>query len=239
MRYWLDLVIALPFAALPKRTWEDWDLPVVNVVFASSLLTLFAGTTLGITGFFAYIERILRLSEFTAPPLMILVVVSYVIGTPRGVFSLYLVFSGLVRAVAWYIGEPHGDPILTGIDSAWRRWRHAKDRRRQTDARLALEKRDEPDRLYDGAWAGLPDATYVVVAARRKPGWDKGTWVITNDGWFTLGEPFDRPMPNGLRTVYPLTLQTSTLDVLRKGVSYELPPLRAARTETPRAPAES
>jgi hypothetical protein len=67
---------------------------------------------------------------------------------------------------------------------------------------------------------------YVVVAARRKPGWTKGTWVVTNDGWFTLGEPFDRPMPNGLRTVYPLTLQTSTLEVLRKGVSYELPPLR-------------
>ena len=48
-----------------------------------------------------------------------------------------------------------------------------------------------------------------------------GTWVITNDGWFTLGEPFDRPTPNGLRTVYPLTLQTTTLAVHRKGVSYQ------------------
>ena len=44
----------------------------------------------------------------------------------------------------------------------------------------------------------------------------------------TLGEPFDRPMSNGLRTVYPLTLQT-TADVLRKGLSYELPPLRPTR----------
>ena len=73
----------------------------------------------------------------------------------------------------------------------------------------------------------------MVVAARRKPGWVTGTWVITNDGWFTLGEPFDRPTPNGLRTVYPLTLQTSTLEVLRKGVSYELPPLRSTRVHPP------
>jgi hypothetical protein len=98
--------------------------------------------------------------------------------------------------------------------------------RTKRNERLALEKADEPDRLYDGAWAGLEGVDYVVVAARRKPGWIKGTWVITGDGWFTLGEPFDRPMPNGLRTIYPLTLQTTTLDVLRKGVSCELPPLR-------------
>ena len=51
-------------------------------------------------------------------------------------------------------------------------------------------------------------------------------------GWFTLGEPFDRPMPNGLRTVYPLTLQTTALDVLRKGVN-ELPPLRT-RVDRPK-----
>jgi hypothetical protein len=35
-------------------------------------------------------------------------------------------------------------------------------------------------------------------------------------------------MPQGLRTVYPLLLQTNTLEVLRNGVSYELPPLRSA-----------
>jgi hypothetical protein len=118
--------------------------------------------------------------------------------------------------------------MLTGLDHLWRRLRSDARARSERDARLALEKIDEPDRRYHGEWAGLPDVTYVVVAARRKPGWTKGTWVITSDGWFTLGEPFDRPMPNGLRTVYPLTLQTSTLEVLRKGVSYELPPLRKA-----------
>ena len=46
----------------------------------------------------------------------------------------------------------------------------------------------------------------------------------------TLGEPFDRPLPQGLRTLYPLTAQTLGADVLRKGVSYELPPLSPAPT---------
>ena len=67
---------------------------------------------------------------------------------------------------------------------------------------------------------------FVIVAARRKAGWTAGTFVITDDGWFTLGQPFDRPTPNGIRTIYPLTM-LQTLEVLRKGVAYQLPPLRA------------
>jgi hypothetical protein len=225
-------LIAYPLATLagllPKRHWEDIDLPVLNCAFASALLTFFAGTTLGITGFFSYMAYVLAQREWTAPPFMIYVFISYVFATPRGLFSVYLTATGLLRAVAWYTGEPFGDPTLTGIDWLWHRLRSDAHQRSARNTRLALEKVEEPDRRYDGEWAGLPDVTCVVVAARRKPGWTKGTWVITSDGWFTLGEPFDRPMPNGLRTVYPLTLQTSTLEVLRKGVSYQLPPLRKA-----------
>ena len=73
----------------------------------------------------------------------------------------------------------------------------------------------------------------MIVAARRKPDWQKGTFVVTSDGWFTLGEPFDRPTPNGLRTIYPLMLQT-TPDVVRKAVTYELPPLRQTRANPPK-----
>jgi hypothetical protein len=36
-------------------------------------------------------------------------------------------------------------------------------------------------------------------------------------------------MPNGLRTIYPLTAQT-TLEAVRKSVSYELPPMRPTKT---------
>ena len=105
------------------------------------------------------------------------------------------------------IDEPHGDPVLdrhrrAGEDERARRTR-AIGACRARAARGAVE----PDRRYDGEWAGLTGVDLVIVAARRKPGWTKGTFVITGDGWFTLGEPFDRPTPNGLRTIYPLTLQ--------------------------------
>jgi hypothetical protein len=243
VRATLDLFIALPFAFLPKHRWDDWNLPIQNVVLASAMLTLFGGAALGISGFFAHMGAILELAEFVSPPLMLPAFLGYVFFTPRGLFSLYLTITGLLRAVAWFVDEPFGDPILTGIDSVISGTRRSHRVKSERAARERLERANEPDRLHDGEWAGVPDATYVVVAARRKPGWTKGTWVITNDGWFTLGEPFDRPTPNGLRTIYPLTLQTTTLDVLRKGVSYELPPLRQTaprqRRETSGAQKES
>lgn len=228
MRALIAFPLAILAGFLPRRYWEDVDLPVSNVAFASALLTFFAGTALGISGYFAFMAYVLAQRQWTAPPMMILVFFSYVFATPRGLFALYLTATGFMRAVAWNTGEPVGDPILTALDAAWRWLVTSKHERTERDARRVLERQDEPDRRYEGAWAGLEGVDYVVVASRRKPGWIKGTWVITDDGWFTLGEPFDRPMPNGLRTVYPLTLQTSTLEVLRKGVSYELPPLRKA-----------
>lgn len=243
VRAWLDLLLALPFAFLPKRRWDDWNLPIPNVVLPSSLLTLLGGAALGIEGFFSYMGASLTIAEWTPPPLMLPAFFGYVFFTPQGLFSLYLAISGLLRSIAWYVDEPFGDPILTGIDSLISGTRRSHRAKSERTARERLERADEPDRLHDGAWAGVPGATFVVVAARRKPGWTKGTWIITNDGWFTLGEPFDRPTPNGLRTIYPLTLQTTTLDVLRKGVSYELPPLRQMpprhRHETSRAQKES
>jgi hypothetical protein len=195
---------------------------------ASAFTTLFGGAALGITGFFTHMDWILSQRLWTAPPMMIYVFIGYVFGTPRGLFSLYLTFSGFLRAVGWYTDDLFGDPLLTLLDSAWRRMRGKQVQQRTTRQRNALEGAVEPDRRYDGAWAGLSGVDYVIVAARRKPEWHKGTFVITNDGWFTLGEPFDRPMPNGLRTIYPLTLQ-KTPDVVRKSVQYELPPLKAPR----------
>ena len=228
MRALVDYPLAVLAGFLPKRYWDDVDLPIQNVALFSALLNVFAGAAFGIAGYFAYMEYVLAQRLWTAPPMMIYVYISYVFFTPRGLFAVYLVASGFVRYASWFIGEPFGDPILTGLDAAWRHLLTSKHDRTTRNERLALEREDEPDRLYDGEWAGLAGVDYVVVAARRKPGWTKGTWVITSDGWFTLGEPFDRPMPNGLRTIYPLTLQTTTLEVLRKGVSYELPPLRKA-----------
>jgi hypothetical protein len=228
VRALIDLVIALPFALLPRRRWDAVNLPVQNVVLPSALITCLGGAAFGITGFFAHMAFILAQREWTAPPMMIYVFIGYVIGTWRGLLSLYLAITGMLRAVAWFVDEPFGDPILTGLDHLIARGRTSHRDRSTRAAREKLEGSDEPDRRYDGEWAGLPGVDFVIVAARRKPGWTKGTWVITDEGWFVLGEPFDRPMPHGLRTVYPLTVQ-NTLEAVRKSVQYQLPPLRETK----------
>ena len=235
-------VITYPLAILagfvPKRYWDEINLPIENVALLSALVSFFAGAAFGITGYFAFMEYVLAQRLWTPPPMMIQVYFSYVFFTPRGLFSTYLVAAGFFRYGGWFVGEPHGDPILTLIDSTWRRLLTNQRDTREKQKRLALERADEPDRRYGGDWAGLKGVDCVIVSARRKEGWTKGTYVITTDGWYVLGEPFDRPMPNGLRTVYPLTVHNS-LEVLRKGVRYELPPLRANPQETRRPPEES
>ena len=253
MKYWFELLLALPFAALPKRYWQSVDLPVPNVAVASAFITLFVGFGLGITGYFDFLERnrnprganIMDISEMQVAGklpespevsmvptgLAILAPFAFALFTPRGLVATYLVLSSLLRLASAYTGEPFGDPLLTGVDALARRGFTSQQQRSVRSARERLEGADEPDRRYDGAWAGLKGVDWVIVSARRKPEWNKGTFVITSDGWFTLGEPFDRPMPNGLRTVYPLTLQTIP-DVVRRSVTYELPPLRAKPVKT-------
>lgn len=265
MRYWLELLIALPVAALPKRYWQSIDLPIANVAPASALLTMLAGLFVWMRSYWAYLvalrqssaASILEVSKLqvagtlpetadvSAVPGVIYMTapIAFALFTPMGLFATYIVLSGLARSVSGWIGEPSGDPILTGIDRLGRKLFSTQQQRSRRVERAKLEKMDEPDRRYGGDWAGLADVDFVIVSARRKPDWTKGTWVITDeDGWFVLGEPFDRPMPNGLRTVYPLTAQT-TLEPIRKSVSYRLPPLRPtarrAKDETPKQPAES
>ena len=265
MRSLLDRLLAIPCALLPKRYWQSIDLPVPNSAALSSWLTIMTGFALGIPGFFAYLERMRNVSSVSileiskaqvagtlpeteavsAIPMAMgaLAPLTFALFTPLGLFCSYLVASGLVRVAGSYVGEAHGDPLLTGIDSLWRKVFTTQQQRSVRVERQKLERMDEPDRRYGAEWAGLTGVDFVIVSSRRKPGWDKGTWVTTDDGWFVLGEPFDRPMPNGLRTVYPLTAQ-NTLEVVRKSVPYQLPPLRPASpkratAETPKASGES
>jgi hypothetical protein len=255
VRSLIDYLLALPCAMLPKCYWQSIDLPVPNVAAASSMLTMFAGFVIGIPGYFAFLERMRNVSgvsildistaqvegrlpenaSVSAIPAALgaLAPLSFALFTPLGLFASYLVLTGLVRAAAAYTGEAHGDPILTGVDWASRRLFTSRQQRVVRVERAKLERTDEPDRRYAGDWAGMTGVDFVIVSARRKPGWTTGTWVTTDDGWFVLGEPFDRPMPNGLRTIYPLTAQ-NTLEAVRKSVAYQLPPLRPTKTNPPK-----
>jgi hypothetical protein len=251
---------------LPKRHWQSFNLPVANVAVASAFIVLFAGLATGVRGYFLFLLRMQQGAQdlsilevgrlqvegklpetaevaLTPVGLYATAPIAFALFTPLGLFCMYLILSSIFRLAAAYTGESHGDPLLTLGDHIGTRVFTTRQVRKVRVEREKLEKMDEPDRRYDADWAGLTGVEFVIVSARRKPGWTKGTWVITPDGWFVLGEPFDRPMPNGLRTVYPFTLQ-NTLEPLRKGVQYELPPLRVSKTpkrssETPGAARES
>ena len=255
MRSFIDRLLAIPCALLPKRYWQSFDLPMANMAPVSSWMTMLGGFVIGVPGYFAFLERlrgvkagsILEISnaqlehrlpetaEVSAIPSVLYATAPLqFLFTPLGFLAGYMVISGLVRIAGSYIDEAHGDPVLTGADWLGRRLFTSQKQKAARVERAKLEKIDEPDRRYDGAWAGLSGVDFVIVSARRKPGWTKGTWVTTDDGWFVLGEPFDRPMPNGLRTIYPLTLQ-NTLEAVRKSVPYQLPPLRSASAATGRS----
>jgi len=241
-------LLAVPAALLPQRYWESLEsLPIRRAAPASGLATTIGGLYPGGRGLVAYLNRAAdasidatfdlaaRQSRGEIPAgvdvttwdlqrLSIFAFVAFVLFTPLGLLACYLAVSGLLRATSTTCDQPAGDPLLTGADAlvrrAARRWRE----RRAEAARRRAEGPEVPDRVRTGAWAGLQGVDCVDMASRRKPGWTRGTFVITGDKWYTLGEPFDLKLPQGLRTIYPLTEQ-EVPEVLRRGVQYELPPL--------------
>lgn len=243
-------LLALAAAPLPKRWWDSLEaLPIRRAAALSGLATAAAGLVMGGRGLLAYLGRasnaaidatieltarqargeapLTDVTTFDLQRLSIFSFVAFVLFTPLGLLALYLVVSGVVRAASSWVEQPLGDPLLTGLDAALSRASRRLRRRSADASRKRQEGPEVPDRLFTGAWAGLEGVDYVVVASRRKPDWTAGTFVITRDKWYTLGEPFDMQLPQGLRTVYPLTEQ-KVAEVLRRGVPYELPLLSSA-----------
>jgi hypothetical protein len=144
--------------------------------------------------------------------------------TPLGLLTLYLFVTGLYRSVSYAAGDPRGDPLVGlahhGIGTALRRRRE----RSAAEVRAAQEGADAPDVLLTGREGGAPEAEYVVVAARVKDGWERGTFVMTAEAHYRLGESFDRRYPDGLRRVYPLIVPGAA-EVIRRQVGYEMPSL--------------
>lgn len=242
---------ALVLAFLPRRCWDrSPGLPIRAAAAASGLATAAVGLYIGGRGFMAYARRAADSSaaalldaaarqvqgqgpsdspvtSLSAQSISALSPFAFLLATPLGWLASYVIISGVVRAISASVDQPFGDPLLTGIDTLVVRRRQ----RALESARRLARERDEgpevPDRLVTGEACGLAAADVVVIASRRKPDWTSGSIVVTPDAWYRLAEPFDVELPQGVRVAYPLT-KLETTEVLRRPVSYALPPLQRA-----------
>jgi hypothetical protein len=241
---WLAFAAATIAALLPHRLWTRapaW-LPLESAAFVSGIATVLVAAAIGIPGFLDHAAATTSLANDTMIAAEIQQKANYNRGmvqgfaglaiftfmlTPVGLLTLYLAGSGLVRAMGGWFGDPVGDPILTGVDAivfgATTRRREAKARQ----TRESLEGPEIPDRVVSAAAAGIPGCDLVIVAARRKPGWERGLVVFTQSACYRLGDPVERTIAGRLRTLYPLS-EHRDLEAIRKSVHYDLPvPSRA------------
>ena len=240
----LAFVAAVVAALLPHRQWHRLpsSLPIDSAAFLSGVLTVFAGAAVGIPGFLehagfqvsfanqAMVDEAMRnpnagYSRGQVQGFAGLAIFTFLLLTPKGWVTLYLLGTGGLRAAAGWFGDPVGDPILTLLDNALFRRR---ERRREIDAkrtRAALEGPEIADRVVTSTSAGIPGCDLVIVASRRKPGWERGVVVVTTSTVDRIGEPVERTIAGRLRTFYPLS-EHKDLEAVRKSVEYDLPTAR-------------
>jgi len=244
----LLFLVAIPAGLAPRRYWPALDtrVPVYRAAFVSALATFLLSVVISVPAFFAYAEghastatemmlQALGIHQTPVAPAMGAAQVTWVSSlflpftfaffTPIGLVSTYLTVTGVVRMISVFVDDARGDPLLTIGDSVTRRLWTGGRRRAAARARERREGTEVPDVLITGSDAGRADVDLVVIASRRKPDWDAGAIVVTDDRWFTLGAPFEQQMPGGWRTLYPLT-ELHHHEVLRRAVRYSLPPLR-------------
>lgn len=246
----LRWVAAIPAAALPKRRWPrlEGQIPVSEAAPLSALVTILLGAAIGIPGFIehttAQVSRNNQLildeaqKEAARPEgeeklsprdwgrmfvnASSLSLFTFILLTPAGWMSTYLGVSGMWRGIASLVDEPFGDPILTGIDALFtHRYRTARTRT-EIRQREALEGPEVPDRIVQGAHAGIPGADLVVVSSRRKTHWDVGTVVDTGERWFRVTAIEERTIAGRLRTLYALR-EHNDFEAFRRRVQYTIP----------------
>jgi hypothetical protein len=226
---------------LPARWWPRLpaSFPMVSAAFASGLATLLVGAAIGIPGFLehahantslgldaelhhvftdanagyrqGYVQGFSALSIFT-----------FLLMTPRGWLTMYLLGSGGLRMAAAWFDDAIGDPALTAIAAVAIGRRDAVRVRRSRETREAREGPEVPDRVVSSAAAGIGNCDLVIVSSRRKPGWERNVVVVTGDKCYRIGEPVERTVAGRLRTLYPLT-EHGDLEAIRKSVRYEIP----------------
>jgi hypothetical protein len=231
--------VAMLGSLLPARLWPRFPstFSMASAAFASGLITLFAGAAIGIPGFLDHARATTSLgldaaidhmqkTEIYRGDLVIgfsgLSIFTFLLLTPKGWLTLYLMITGALRMGAAWFDDAIGDPMLTGLDAvsaaAWTKLRA----RRERSTREALEGREVADRVVSSAAAGLPGCDLVVVASRRKAGWERGVVVMTPDTCYRIGDPVEKTIAGRLRTLYPLT-EHNDLEAIRRSVRYDLP----------------
>jgi hypothetical protein len=239
---------ALAASMLPRRVWPRLPsaFPMGGGALAGGILTLFLGAAVGIPGFLHHAgllsselnDATLKVAaaqiasgmregdpgevKFNTPGLVALSIVTFLLMTPKGWATMYLMGSGAFRAIAATFDDPVGDPLLSAADAVLWRQRERSRVTRALEEREALEGPEIADRIVTGASAGLPGCDFVVVASRRKDGWERGVAVFTQETCYRLGDPVERTIAGRLRTLYPLT-EHKDLEAVRRSVRYDLP----------------
>src|SRR5436189_253340 len=118
-------VLALPVAVLPHRLWArlPWWLPVRSAAFIAGILTLLAGMAVGIPGFLAHagvnvsianqgvLDAAMRdprvgYERGAVAGAVSLSIFTFLLLTPEGWLTMYLVGTGGVRAAAAWFDDP-------------------------------------------------------------------------------------------------------------------------------------
>jgi hypothetical protein len=226
-------------AMLPRRYWDALDtfVPASRAAPWAALLTLVAGAAIGFRGFLThlaevaslnnalYMDAALKVGGDTMPlpsgPSS-LALFTFILLTPEGWASSYLVVTGVVRAVGSQFDDPHGDFLLTLIDAGARKVAGAATRRAALDNRHRLEGPAVGDRIVRGAQRGLPAADLVIVSSRIKDGWEPGAVVLSDRGEFRILAVEDRIIEGRLRHLYALAWHQD-LEAFRRTVRYAFP----------------
>lgn len=231
-------IAAIVLANLPVRWWGPFEerLPVHRYAWISGLVLTFTGLAIGIPGYFAFMAEAadgfnrgigvnpdlgIKSTGWGLAGLPV-----FILATPTGLISTYLGITGMARAISAYIvDEVHGDFLLTWLDASLRVIGRRLRAYGAANRRQALEGAAVPDRLVTGEQAGHPDFELVLLASRRKPGWETNSYLVESDGTaYRVGEAFDLTIQAGLRTAYPLTKLRGG-EAIRHSIPYELPPL--------------
>jgi hypothetical protein len=229
-------VVGVVATLLPARYWTRVNargIPVFPVL--SPLICLAAGLVIGLPHIYRHLlvsassaQRMVaiagssdeRTAVAQAQTLSLLSAIG-VVFTPLGFLSIWLTLSAAARLLGAYLGEPFGDPAVSGVD-----WLARELRRRASAALSAIRTRarygrHETDRVMDAAACGVGDADVVVIASRPKPGWTAGAVVLTEDGYYALLRPFEVVVDGHQRIGYPL-VRKRDFEIVRKVFRYDL-----------------